>query len=296
MVKVPLDNFNACDDFFVLAIKCHILSAAMKMMSMDNPEAQPAETCIADPVNVWMLSKGERRKLLQIVATSIAEKFVDTNFHSYEDPAHTDKVNLHARHLLALGCFYLEFSDAIREGDGDRVLRCWRYMLPMFISSGRKNYAIEALNLLVQHDFSLPPRQAAELIWGRFINTTGLPGRNIPNDLHMEHLNRSVKTAIQNLGPNKTEAGITKVEKILRVLVPLLHKFDLENGVSKVSGHHSKPGEDKDIRIILENLSSSFDVIPNREYRSFHNPTDPLHARSSQDIEKWVVGHIKKKK
>ena len=69
-------------------------------------------------------------------------------------------------------------------------------MLPLFISSGRKNYAIEALNLLVQHDFSLPPHQAAELIWGRFINTTGLPGRNIPNDLHMEHLNRSVKTAI----------------------------------------------------------------------------------------------------
>ena len=73
-----------------------------------------------------------------------------------------------------------------------------------------------------------------------------------------------------------------------------MHKFDLENGVSKVSGHHSKPGEDKDIRIILENLFSSFDVIPNRE--CFHNPTDPLHARSSQDIEKWVVGHIKKKK
>ena len=113
---------------------------------------------------------------------------------------------------------------------------------------------------------------------------------------HMEHLNRSVKIAIQNLGPNKTEAGITKVGKILRVLVPLLHKFDLENGVSKVSGHHSKPGEDKDIRIILENLSSSLDVIPNQEYRSFHNPTNPLHARFSQDIEKWVVGDIKKKK
>ena len=152
------------------------------------------------------------------------------------------------------------------------------------------------MTLTLATDFSLPPRQAAELIWGRFINTTGLPGRNIPNDLHMEHLNRSVKTAIQNLGPNKTEEGITKVGKILRVLVPLLHKFDLENGVSKVSGHHSKPGEDKDIRIILENRSSSFDVIPNPEYRSFHNPTDPLHARSSQDIEKWVVGHIKKKK
>ena len=165
------------------------------------------------------------------------------------------------------------------------------------LEAARKNSLTSVtMTLTLATDFSLPPRQAAELIWGRFINTTGLLGRNIPNDLHMEHLNRSVKTAIQNLGPNKTEAGITKVGKILRVLVPLLHKFDLQNGVSKVSGHHSKPGEDKDIRIILENRSSSFDVIPNPEYRSFHNPTDPLHARSSQDIEKWVVGHIKKKK
>ena len=119
-------------------------------------------------------------------------------------------MNLHARHLLALGCFYLEFSHAICEGDGDRVLRCWRYMLPMFISSGRKNYAIEALNLLVQHDFSLLPRQAAELIWGRFINTTGLPGRNIPNDLHMEHLNRSVKTAFKILVQIKRRQEIQK--------------------------------------------------------------------------------------
>jgi len=205
-------------------------------------------------------------------------------------------VNIHARCLLTLGCTYLEFSDAIREGDGERVLRCWRYMLPMFVSSGRKNYAIESLNLLVQHDFSLSPRQAAELKWGRFINATGLPGRNIPNDLHMEHLNRSVKTAIKNLGPNKVEPGITKVGKVLRVLVPLLDNFDQENDVSNVSGHHSKPSEDKDIKILLENLSASFDVVPNREHRTFPNPPDPLHAKSSQDIEKWIIAHIKKKK
>ena len=46
----------------------------------NNPEAQPAEKCIADPVNVWMMSKGERSKLLQTVPTRIAEKFVDTTF------------------------------------------------------------------------------------------------------------------------------------------------------------------------------------------------------------------------
>jgi len=137
------------------------------------------------------------RRLVNSVVTSITEKYSHTNYHCHEDPIQTDKVNLHARRLMTLGCIYLKFSDAICEGDGDRVLRCWRYMLPMFITSGRKNSAIEGLNLLVQHDFSLSPCQAAEMKWGRFINTTGLPGRIIPNDLHMEHLNRSVKTAIK---------------------------------------------------------------------------------------------------
>ena len=34
--------------------------------------------------------------------------------------------------VLSLGLFYLEFKDAIREGDGLRVLRCYKYLLPLF--------------------------------------------------------------------------------------------------------------------------------------------------------------------
>lgn len=294
VVKVPLDNFNACEDFFVLAIKCHILSAAMKMMSMKSLEDMPSSRYITDPENVWMSTKEERKKILMTIATSIVDLYIDINYHTSEEFVYIDKVNLYARRLMSLGCFYLEHSDGIREGDGDRVVRCCRYMLPMFISSGRKNYAIEMFNLLVQHDFSLSPRQAAELKWGRFINLRGLPGRNVPNDLHLEHLNRLVKTAIQNLGANKTEAAITRVGKVLRVLAPLLDNFDEDNRVSGVSGKHNKPTEEKDLRILMTTLSSSFDVIPHREYSSFPNPRDPLHATSSNDLKAWIIQHIKK--
>lgn len=60
-----------------------------------------------------------------------------------------------------------------------------------------------------------------------------------------------MKTAIQNLGPNKTEAAITRVGKILRVLVPLLDKFDKNNGVLGASGKHSKPGKERDMKILM---------------------------------------------
>ena len=68
----------------------------------------------------------------------------------------------YANQLLSLGSFYLENSDALREGDGMHVLHCWRYLLPMFIGFGKRNYAIEGLNLLLHHDHILPPQQAAE--------------------------------------------------------------------------------------------------------------------------------------
>ena len=70
------------------------------------------------------------------------------------------------------------------------------------------------------------------------MNTKGQQGTNIPNDLHMEHLNRLVKTAIGGLGGNK-------IERVLRVLSPLLDNFDSVNGVAKESGRHGKPSEEK---------------------------------------------------
>ena len=54
------------------------------------------------------------------------------------------------------------------------------------------------------------------------MNVHGLPGKNIPNDLHMEHLNRLVKTALKELGANKTEKAIITIGKILGVIGPVI--------------------------------------------------------------------------
>ena len=55
------------------------------------------------------------------------------------------------------------------------------------------------------------------------MNTSHLPGRNIPLDLHMEHSNRLAKSAMRNLGSNKTrEKSIARVGRSLGTLVPLL--------------------------------------------------------------------------
>ena len=102
----------------------------------------------------------------------------------------------YACEVLSLGLFYFVFRDSIREGDGDRDMIVWKYLLLLFKASKRTNYAIEALTLLAQYYLILPPRLAEQLKWSRFVNVHGIPGHNISCDLHMEHLNREVKTAI----------------------------------------------------------------------------------------------------
>ena len=154
-----------------------------------------------------MLPDNERESHLSTITKDFVDKYVDINYNSPLGASSTDMVELYARQILSLGCLYMEFRDAIREGDGLRVLRCYRYLLPKFRSSGRNNYAIETLNFLIQHDYALSECQANELIWSRFINTHGYPGKNIPNDLHSEHLNRLCKT----VGGNKTEKCICRV-------------------------------------------------------------------------------------
>lgn len=99
----------------------------------------------------------------------------------------------YSRLVISVGLLYWEYCD----GDGLRVLRCWRYMLLLFKSTNRINYSIEAFMLLAQYQFCFSKRQ---LVWGRFINVHGLPA---PCDLYMEHLNRVCKDALKGLGANR---------------------------------------------------------------------------------------------
>ncbi len=200
----------------------------------------------------------------------------------------------YGKRLLGFGCFYLEFSDAIKEGDGKRVLRCWRYLLPLFKSSGRTNYSVEVLNMLCQYQYKLTPHQAQELIWSRFISTHSAPGRNIPEDLHQEHLNRVCKDAVKGLSANKTEVAIDRVGKALGTLSPVLDQFDHQNKVLKPSGAHRAPIADKDRDLIIEELQKGFIFTCHlgRSHSSFPKPRDVLHSLNHDTIMDWIVKHL----
>ena len=145
----PIDCFDPCEDFFVLIVEAHIVIAAMKLREMATLSDVPSTKYLPQGEVTWTQTDEERKTIIDDITATIVDSFVflDYNASSCDATVTKDSVYSYATQLLTLGCFYLEFRDAIKEGDGLRVLRCYRYMLPMFVSSGRKNYAIETLNL-----------------------------------------------------------------------------------------------------------------------------------------------------
>ena len=169
----------------------------------------------------------------------------------------------------------LKYQDAIREGDGIRVLDCWNYLMILFKGTGRTNYALEAFITLANCKWILPDRQMMQVKYSRFINTRGLPGCNIPCDLYMEHLNRIVKSCIHHLGANKIEKTIQHVGKIISPIDDILSAYDEENDVTLPSIHHSPPPLIKDRDCIIRALVEYevFSTIPGCAHKDFEKFT-----------------------
>ena len=296
VITDPTKDFNACDDFFQVVVSAHIIAAAMKLLKMKsvNDVPTPFTAVGAKPDEVWMLDEEKRKKVLDDVCSEITKTFVGFSFAENVSPE-KDGVLSYAKKLLGSGLFYLEFCDAIKEGDGIRVARCYRYLLPIFFGTGRTNYSCEVLNMLHQ-ELTLPPRLANQLLWSRFVNTHGAPGRNIPGDLYMEHLNRVAKDAIRGLGANKTERAIERVGKAIGTLAPLLESFDQKVNVKDVSGSHRRASMKKDIEEVVNELTTHavFSTIHGRKHPTFPSPRDLLHGKPSTELQGWMIKRLGK--
>lgn len=268
----PKSDVNATEDFFELVVTGYIIAAAMSHLKMQSQEGIPDSSIV--PEDTWMQDDAVRAKILTDVSRALVDKFVnlDTVFAEQVKEAEDSTVFDYTCQVITLGLLYLNFKDAVREGDGDRDITVWKYFMLIWMATGHKNYSVEAFTLLSQYYLFLPPNQAAQLKWSRFINVHGLPGHNISCDLHMEHLNRLIKTAMEGLGSNKKQKkAMKRVGKAVGVLASLTKSFDEEVGVSKPSGKHAKKNWDKDMEMIVKELlgQAVFDEQTKRTHKSF---------------------------
>jgi L1 cell adhesion molecule like protein len=178
-------------------------------------------------------------------------------------------------------------------GDGSIVMQCWKYSLPIFKTTNRRNYSIEAFHTLANVQMR-SPRQRHQIIWSQFVNVhqDGVPGHNIPFDLHIEHINRSIKGFIQHLGANKTEKAIGRYSKSMSVVSYVLDNFDSEHKCNHSSGYHTVASNCKDRDLIiheLKNKAHAFKHIPGRCHNKFPKFTcNTIKSLKVKEFHKWL--------
>ena len=88
----------------------------------------------------------------------------------------------------------------------------------------------------------------------------------------MEHFNRLCKTAVENLGANKTEKAIQRVGKVIGVLEEVITNYDNLYHVTGSSSGHKRQSYEKDVRIVLDEISERshvFSIQPGRNHSCF---------------------------
>jgi len=139
----PGDNMKASEDFLLVVLHSHIIAAARVALSGEKAK------------DVASLAKKivDRYACIRVPSPSAVQTKSDDGVYSY------------TTELLTLGLLWLNFYDSVKEGDGYCIIQTWKFNLLVFKATRRKNYSIEALNLILQVQHTLSPREAAQVKW-----------------------------------------------------------------------------------------------------------------------------------
>ena len=224
----------------------------------------------------------------------VVSKFVSIILPSKNAPSETkDMVYNYATDLLTLSLIWHGYHDAIKEGDGNRILLYWKFLLPIFQQDGQFNYAKEAF-LLISQTKHLSQRKATELKWSRTVNVHGRQGKHIRIDLYMEHLNRHLKYMIGNLHSNIQPVSIQRVARSLGAVDYICQLFSEEAEALVNKGYVSHPTFDGDFEKILEQLEKE-EVFTKKESRTLesYNSQPLMNHIKWANITEWIKEKIK---
>lgn len=165
-------------------------------------------------------------------------------------------------------------------------------MLHVFKTTRHKNYYKESVNLLLQNNM-WSPRKAAQLVWSRCVNTSGRIGRNVPCDLHMEHLNRRIKNILCSLGANITPSAVVQAGKSLSAVHNVCTQFEEEtcSPFSPAhSGIHHTPVFGRNLWKVVDVLCEHNVMTPQqkRNYPSFPIKEGLLQKYSREKLKKDI--------
>lgn len=148
---VPFDpekNMKAAEDYLLLLLHAHATAAAKEVLNtqLSNSESPSVADVASTIINTYLLLPED-----DVGDGEDDEDELRVQGASADQLQKGVKVAMYARELLTLSLLWHFFHDATREGDGDRIILSWKLMLPVFRATGHRNYAKEAVILLLQH-------------------------------------------------------------------------------------------------------------------------------------------------
>ena len=180
-----------------------------------------------------------------------------------------DRIKEYSLYLLRLFFILKSLKDAVKLGDGDRLVTIRKVLLKHFKSHGGHNtYAIEMLICILQYKVFLTKRQAHQARWASSVNSRGGPGNNIEIDLMQENLNREPRKGIRG---NKTPKAIERFSKAAWGAAEIIRNFDVAMKIKKSASSHKHKSSEKNANIILADLLQlkPFESIDGRFYEGF---------------------------
>lgn len=198
---------------------------------------------------------------------------------------------------LAYGLFMAEMNDAIREGDGERLVDCYKLALLFFHNYGHPKYAYVVLLHLVKLRAFLSESEAFDLTYNRFHNERGGKGNNIPLDLRKEHDHHVIKPMWKALGSNLNEENAGRIAHSLEGLKGILHSVDSDRGLNERKGYRSSKLPAETVQQIVNDLNQSgvFSFTGGRDgYPSFENfPSNLLSSLDYRGLHNWMTDKIR---
>ena len=277
MTKEPKKDVNACIDFIYTIVKGHFLACACDLFGVSS-----LEESLVLPPGIESSSAAEKLAFIMKISRMVVERcsLIEGCLTNETVVDIDDGVYNYARTLCHYGSLVMEFRDAWQEGDGERVLRCWKLFLPHFKAAGCTKYSLEALKLQIHSRITCSPNLAHQIIWNRFVNVRGGAGNKIPCDLFNEHINKQLKCIISNMGSNLTESALQRAARSVTSLHRICETFDIQSGVPcRTTAHGTRPDKidvKKVVSIVLRN--KLLVEVGNREHRSFRSmKLNPLH-------------------
>lgn len=173
---------------------------------------------------------------------------------------------------MRFGLLLQDINDAIREGDGERLVNLYRITLLLYKCYGRTKYSFTTLLFLTKVKAILPLEKANNLIWNRFCNTQGKKGKNLSLDLRLEQKNNLLKACLKVLGSNFSEDSAQRIARSIGQIEDIMRGVDTDCMESRESKNRSKTDPTETVRQIVTDLQSvqAFIFTPGREgYPSF---------------------------